>query len=78
MPIFDYYCTDCHYTVEILQKMNDPNITGCPACHQSSLVKQLSAPRIRLAGSGWYETDEKPKDKQRNIVQSDNSSAKAD
>jgi hypothetical protein len=30
------------------------------------LRRQLSAPRFRLKGSGWYETDFK-KDKQRNL-----------
>ncbi len=71
MPIFDYYCINCHHTVEVLQKTNEPNPTDCPACSSSSLVRQLSAPSVRLAGSGWYETDDKPKDKQKNIVHKD-------
>ena len=72
MPIFDYYCTHCHHTVEILQKLNDSTVLDCPACSKPDLVRQLSAPRVRLAGTGWYETDEKPKEKQRNIVHSEN------
>lgn len=68
MPIFDYYCINCHHTVEILQQIDEPNATECPACSGSNLARQLSAPCVRLAGSGWYETDEKPKDKQKNIV----------
>ena len=68
MPIFDYYCTSCQHTTEILHKLSDPVPLACPACGQIGLVKKLCAPRIRLAGTGWYETDEKPKEKQRNIV----------
>lgn len=76
MPIFDYYCTHCHHTVEILQKLNDPNALACPACGEQKLAKKLSAPSVRLAGTGWYETDEKPKEKQRNIVQTETNQSK--
>lgn len=76
MPIFDYYCTHCHHRVEILHKLSDSQALNCPACNEPKLVRQLSAPRVRLAGTGWYETDEKPKDKQRNIVQAESNESK--
>lgn len=71
MPIFDYHCTSCHHTIEILHKLSETPSLACPACGQNKLEKKLSAPQIRLAGTGWYETDEKPKEKQRNIVRSE-------
>jgi putative FmdB family regulatory protein len=71
MPIFDYYCTSCHHTCEILHKLSDPTPDICPHCSKNGLVKKLSSPGIRLAGNGWYETDEKPKEKQRNIAQTE-------
>jgi predicted nucleic acid-binding Zn ribbon protein len=37
----------------------------------------VSAPRFRLKGGGWYETDFK-KDNQRNVLKSDSESTKSD
>ena len=67
MPIYGYECTDCEHTFDALQKMSDPKLTDCPQCGESSLRKQLSAPKFRLKGKGWYETDFKTGDK-RNIA----------
>ena len=67
MPIYGYECTSCDHTFDALQKMSDPKLVDCPACGKSSLRKQLSAPKFRLKGSGWYETDFKTGDK-RNIA----------
>lgn len=60
--------------MEVLQKPQDKDLTKCPECHQESLERKVSAPRFRLGGTGWYETDEKPKSKQRNIAKKDSSS----
>ena len=37
--------------------MSDAPLTTCPACHQETYTKQLSAPGFQLKGSGWYATD---------------------
>ncbi len=50
-----------------LQKISDEALVDCPECGQSTLRKLLSAPRFRLAGKGWYETDFKTSNK-RNIA----------
>jgi len=50
-----------------LQKMSDPKLVDCPECGEPSLRKLLSAPKFRLKGQGWYETDFKTGDK-RNIA----------
>lgn len=71
MPFFNYYCTQCHQTTEILQRQGESNATDCPACRAPRLVKKITVPYIRFAGSGYYETDDKPKDKQRNVVRED-------
>lgn len=57
MPIYEYSCRACGKQTEILQKLSEPPATDCPACAQPALVKTLSTPGFRLAGSGWYETD---------------------
>jgi len=67
MPIYGYECTDCEHTFDALQRMSDPKLTDCPECGESRLRKQLSAPKFRLKGKGWYETDFKTGDK-RNIA----------
>lgn len=43
--------------MEALQKISDAPLTECPACHQATLKKQISAAGFRLKGQGWYETD---------------------
>jgi len=67
MPIYGYVCTSCEHTFDALQKMSDARLVDCPDCGESSLRKQLSAPKFRLKGKGWYETDFKTGD-QRNIA----------
>ncbi|NBW79137.1 MAG: zinc ribbon domain-containing protein [Betaproteobacteria bacterium] len=57
MPIYAYKCESCGFTKDVLQKISDPLLTQCPACHQESFQKQLTAAGFQLKGSGWYVTD---------------------
>ena len=66
MPIYGYACTQCDHSFDALQKIADAPLVDCPSCGEASLKRLLSAPRFRLKGQGWYETDFK-KDNQRNI-----------
>lgn len=67
MPIYGYVCQSCGHTLDALQKIADDPLTDCPKCGQAALKRQLSAPRFRLKGAGWYETDFKT-DNQRNLA----------
>ncbi len=67
MPIYAYACQNCQHTLDALQKVADAPLLDCPSCGEPRLKRLLSAPRFRLKGSGWYETDFK-KDKQRNLA----------
>ena len=67
MPIYGYACKQCEHSSDVLQRMSDPVLVECPECGEQSLRKQLSAPKFRLKGKGWYETDFKTGDK-RNIA----------
>ena len=67
MPIYGYACQHCGHTLDALQKMADGPLVDCPECDQPQLKRQLSAPRFRLKGKGWYETDFK-KENQRNLA----------
>jgi putative FmdB family regulatory protein len=75
MPIYEYLCGACGHSLDALQKLSDEPLVHCPTCGEPQLKRQLSAPRFRLKGSGWYETDFKGKgDKKRNLADSDSSS----
>ncbi len=72
MPIYEYECQACGHVLDALQKISDDPLKHCPKCGQPALKKLLSAPRFRLKGSGWYETDFKDKNR-RNIASSESS-----
>ena len=57
MPIYEYRCASCGHELEALQKISEPPLTDCPACHKAELVKRVSAAGFQLKGSGWYVTD---------------------
>jgi putative FmdB family regulatory protein len=67
MPIYAYACTKCEHTLDALQKIADEPLVVCPKCEESALKRLITAPRFRLKGQGWYETDFK-KDNQRNLA----------
>ncbi len=77
MPIYEYACKNCDHTLDALQKMDENPLVYCPSCGEAELKKLISAPRFRLKGQGWYETDFK-KDNQRNLLKSDTEPAKSD
>ena len=60
MPTYDYCCEKCGHTYEVMQGINDPHITLCPACNQDSLRRLIGggAPPI-FKGTGFYQTDYK-------------------
>jgi len=61
MPTYDYECTKCKHTFEILQKMSDKPLEKCPKC--GAIVKRLigKGSGIIFKGTGFYETDYKRK-----------------
>jgi putative FmdB family regulatory protein len=77
MPIYEYQCEQCGHRLEALQKISDPALTDCPACHQAALKKLVSAASFRLKGGGWYETDFKTGNKKQ-LADTDSSAAKSD
>ncbi|MEZ5566303.1 MAG: zinc ribbon domain-containing protein [Gammaproteobacteria bacterium] len=57
MPIFDYQCSACGHTFDVLQKVGEGALRKCPECGKLTLKKQLAAPNFHLKGTGWYKTD---------------------
>ena len=56
MPLYEYCCTDCSKSLEVIQKFSDPDPAQCSECG-GRLERVLSAPAIRFKGSGWYVND---------------------
>lgn len=77
MPIYEYACKSCDHRMDALQKMSDDPLVDCPECGEPTLRRLVSAPKFRLKGQGWYETDFK-KDNQRNLSKSDSEAPKTD
>ena len=77
MPIYGYICMCCGHHLDALQKINDAPLTDCPSCGEPDLKRQLSAPKFRLKGKGWYETDFKTGNK-RNLHGDDKPSSSGD
>jgi len=76
MPIYEYQCQKCEHVLEALQKISEEPLRFCPECGAEELKRLISAPRFRLKGSGWYETDfKKDKDKRRNLASDSSSSS---
>ena len=68
MPFYEYQCKSCGHELEAMQKVSDTPLKKCPHCGKSQLTRLMSAPVFRLKGGGWYETDFKDKDNQRNLA----------
>ena len=56
MPLYEYRCSSCGRTTEVLQSFSDDPLTVCEACG-GELQKLLSSPAFQFKGSGWYVSD---------------------
>ncbi|MGE3319026.1 MAG: FmdB family zinc ribbon protein [Candidatus Berkiella sp.] len=72
MPIYEFRCQQCGHIEELLLKVDEHPKSACGQCHSHTLEKCVTAPRFRLKGQGYYETDEKAKANQRYIASSSN------
>ena len=56
MPIYEYECSKCGKTIEVLQKMTDKPLKKHAGCG-GILTKLISAAGFQFKGTGWYVTD---------------------
>jgi putative FmdB family regulatory protein len=56
MQLYEYRCSKCEKTFEVIQKFADAAITEHEGCG-GSVQRLMSAPSFHLKGSGWYATD---------------------
>ena len=58
MPIYDYHCSNCGQTTEVIHGINAPGPRFCPACGaEGTLRKAFAAPTVHFKGSGWAKKD---------------------
>lgn len=67
MPTYEYECTTCGQTLEVMQGINEDALTVCTAaiCERADgkrkgrgrLQRVLFAPAIHFKGSGFHNTD---------------------
>src|SRR5262245_52059093 len=56
MPIYEYECSKCGRTIEVIQKFSDKPLKKHGDCG-GNLTKLISAAGFQFKGSGWYVTD---------------------
>jgi putative FmdB family regulatory protein len=58
MPIYDYLCSNCGQTTEVIHGINAPAPRYCPACGaEGTLRKTIATPAVHFKGSGWAKKD---------------------
>ena len=54
MPIYDYHCSNCGQTTEVIHGIDVPAPRFCPVCGaEGTLRKAFAAPAVVFKGSGW-------------------------
>lgn len=62
MPTYDYKCSNCGDTFEILQSIKAEPLKKCSKCGKNTLKKQITGGAgLIFKGSGYYITDYKNK-----------------
>jgi putative FmdB family regulatory protein len=62
MPLYEYYCNQCHVDFEVRRSFSDTGTPPCPVCHETlHVTRKFSAPAIVFKGSGFYVTDSRGK-----------------
>jgi len=58
MPIYDYLCSNCGQTTEVIHGIHAPAPRFCPACGaEGTLRKAFAPPAVLFKGSGWAKKD---------------------
>lgn len=61
MPIYEYLCDTCGLHFEQRRAFSAVDIPPCPNGH-TTVHRLFRAPTVVFKGSGWYVTDNRPKE----------------
>ena len=73
MPTYEYACSSCDTTHDIVQKMTDPTLTECPVCGDPTLRKVFNGVGVVFKGSGFYRNDSRSSDSSKDSPSQDSS-----
>ena len=73
MPTYEYACSSCDTTHDIVQKMTDPTLTECPVCGEPTLRKVFNGVGVVFKGSGFYRNDSRSSDSSKDSPSKDSS-----
>jgi putative FmdB family regulatory protein len=76
MPLYEYQCSRCGKSFEIIQKFSDLPLTVHEGCG-GPVERLISAPAIQFKGTGWYVTDYKKSGSSGKSTKNGNSGTKA-
>lgn len=54
MPIYEYECTSCNNTIEVLHSMSETYGGSCTKCNRINWQRLVSKSDFHLKGGGWY------------------------
>lgn len=78
MPTYQYECSSCNHSFDVLQSMIDKRFKKCPACGKNTLQRLIgTGGGIIFKGSGFYETDYKKKEPSKAGLESSSKPQKA-
>ncbi|MEL7667589.1 MAG: FmdB family zinc ribbon protein [Actinomycetota bacterium] len=62
MPAYDYRCTACDHVFEVVRAISDRAEVVCPTC-EAPAKRQFSPVGVVFKGSGFHNTDYRPRPK---------------
>lgn len=58
MPTYDYSCSACHFTLEVIHGIYEPGPRFCPNCGvEGTMRKGFNTPAVHFKGTGWAKKD---------------------
>jgi len=71
LPIYEYKCTKCGYSFDIIQKITDESLKICEKC-SGELIKVISPAGFVLKGSGFYVNDHPSETRKKGLAEEKN------
>ena len=59
MPTYEYECTKCGHTFDVMQSIKDKPLSRCPVCKSAIRRVIFGGLGVIFKGSGYYSTDNK-------------------